>query len=196
MRLARHWPRWGWRAAAGAAGAAVGFALAFGLNALLAPTASAYPILVAATALPFGALAGLCAGLGIGLAAALADRDAPGVCGAGGALGSGLGFAAGLQGWYAVKQVSLPQAFWPLGLIVGALTGLGLGLAVGLRRPRWAPLAAAAGGILGIAAATLLRWFPEVWGLPWQLSALWGAIVGACTGGGFSGDAPTVNGSG
>lgn len=170
LRLARHWPRWGWRVAGATAGGAAGLALAFGLLDFLTGR-GALAFYEASFGLPFGAVAGLLCGLGLALAAALANGDRAISRLIGGGVGGALGVALGLQLWQAAFGAGSALAVWPAGLLAGALLGAAAGASVALEWPGFLIVAPAAAGGLGFGAAELAGGLPAGWSVPLSLLA-------------------------
>lgn len=163
MRLARHWPRWGWRMVGGVGGGALGFALGFAFLYMLNGQGSLAPF-AATFALPFGAITGLLLAAGIALAAALADGDRPLPRILGGLIGGTAGFAQGLHLWQIAFGTTVNQAFWPAGVLAGALIGVAIaGSGSGEKRSRLqipAGVVAGAAGFGGAALVGLIAWPP------------------------------------
>lgn len=183
LRLMRHWPQWGWRVVGAMVGGAIGFALAFALLHLLMLGHTPGMVIYAGSfALSFGAVAGLGCGLGIALAAALADGDHPVPRVIGGIPGAALGCALGLQLRQSAFGTGVDFAFWPAGLLAGALIGLGLGLSpVDDRRIGFQVLGGMVAGGLGFGAARLL----SLTSWPFFLALLVGGIIGGMVGAGL-----------
>ena len=182
LRLMRHWPQWGWRVVGATAGGAIGFALGFALLHLLESGLAELAIYAASFTLPFGAVAGLGCGLGIALAAALANGDHPVPRAIGGIVGGALGCAVGLQLRQSAFGAGQNFAFWPAGLLAGALIGLGLGLSpMDAKRAGFQVIGGAVAGALGFAAAQLL----SLVGWLLFLALLVGAIIGGTVGAGL-----------
>ncbi len=180
LRLARHWPAWGWRTAGAAAGGAIGLGLGFAVQLYQDP---ATMFVVAAYMMVFGALAGLGTGLGIAVAAALANRDRLLPRAIGGLVGAGLGCAIGLQGAQAAINLPSKIAFWHLGLLAGLVTGAGLGLSLWNRTlPGFQVIGGAVSGAFGFVLANM------VFGAGWSpiLALLTGTLFGGLVGTGLT----------
>lgn len=155
LRLARHRQQWLRRTGGAAVGGAIGFWVAFFVEALLiehSPLAAA--MFNGMFASFFGALAGAITGLGVALAAALADGDHRLARASGGALGGAVGLALGLEVYWLVHLTDRFVTFAWVGLVAGVCIGVGLGLAPTRARWSWVqPVAGAGAGALGFLAA-------------------------------------------
>jgi hypothetical protein len=189
LRLTRHWPQWGWRAGGAALGGEIGLAAAFLLLYLFAGRQGLSAALYHANiALPYGAIGGLVCGLGLGIAAALADGERLEARLAGGLFGGAIGCALALQLHEIGYMVGMPgTAAIVTGLLAGAIMGLGLALAPVVRKEVAAQmLVGAVAGAVGFAAAAPftppLYPSPAHWPffiMPWMGAATGALIAGA-----------------
>jgi hypothetical protein len=186
---ARERSRYLGQAAGGAVGAGLGYATAFGIN-YWSMTPSVTPtllLLVVFASFPFGALVGICIGIGLWLL-----RRHP----AGRAVSAVvIGAIAGMAAYWLFLEFFIlrPSDSTPLGqLAAGGLLGCGIGLGVGFSQGRSA-LVGLVGTVLTCLLGAIL--FRFVGNVPWSPidTLLAGLLLGSLTGLGFQATAVRPN---